>query len=313
MAIDRTIELEINGSKQKIRLCAEQAGLAPILIVQAGLGLPLLHEIRKFQRHLRLESNFLAGYWEQRGCGDASEEDAKSVSLRQQVEDLRAVLKWLQIETRQSAVLLGISLGGTIALQAAEQEAEKVKAVIAISPDAETALSDAAANLFLKERCALVGDSKLSNRLKKLGEPPYTNPSAFQKRAALLTDLGGIERGKKFNALVRETLFSMIRTYGVIGAIKALRNLNLIQKKLLPELVTLDLFAKPPRLAVPVHYIFGVQDPLTPEAIVERLPAAICPPSGSVTVAPDAGHMVHFDQPELVRSIAMRARDAARA
>src|ERR1700676_2216847 len=96
LAVDKTVTLEMNGSTQQIRMCAERAGLAPILIVQAGPGLPLLHEVAKFQRHLRLESDFLVSYWEQRGCGNASQQDPRSVSLQQKVDHLRNVLQWLQ-------------------------------------------------------------------------------------------------------------------------------------------------------------------------------------------------------------------------
>jgi pimeloyl-ACP methyl ester carboxylesterase len=269
--------------------------------------LPLLHEMRKFQRLLHLEKDFLVSYWEQRGCGNASKQDARSVSLVQQVDDLRAILRWLHNETKQTVSVLGISLGATIALQAAENEPDKVKSVIAISPDANTAESDASVYSFLQDRSALARDDRLSGRVKKLGRPPYTDSAAFQGRASLLADLGAIEHGKNFNAILRETLFAMIRTYGLFGAAKALRNMNLIQSKLLPELVSLDLFPKPPRLAVPVHYVFGEQDALTPSALVKRLPEAIEAPARTAILVPNAGHMVHFDQPEIVRSIVVSA------
>jgi hypothetical protein len=81
LVIDRTVKLEINRSTQQIRMCAERTGLTPILIVQASPCLPLLHEVAKFQRQLHLESDFLVGYWDQRGCGSASQKDAKSASL----------------------------------------------------------------------------------------------------------------------------------------------------------------------------------------------------------------------------------------
>ena len=307
MAISNTVKLEINGSNQKVRMCAERAGLPPLLIVQAGPGLPLLHEVRKFQQRLQLEKNFSVSYWEQRGCGNARKQDAMSVSLVQQVNDLRAILRWLHNETRQTVLVLGISLGATIALLAAENEPDIVKSVIAISPDANTVESDAAVDSFLQEQSVLATDGRLSERVKKLGGPPYTDSAAFQSRASLLADLGTIEQGENFNAILRETLFAMIRTYGLLGTAKALRNMNLIQRKLLPELVSFDLLASPPRLAVPVHYVFGEQDALTPSALVERLPAAIEAPVRTAVLVPKAGHMVHFDQPEVVRSIAVSA------
>jgi pimeloyl-ACP methyl ester carboxylesterase len=71
-AIDKTITLTINGSTQQVRMCADRAELPPMLIVQAGPGFPLLHEVPKFQRRLHLERDFLVMYWDQRGCGNAS-------------------------------------------------------------------------------------------------------------------------------------------------------------------------------------------------------------------------------------------------
>ncbi|HCA26837.1 MAG TPA: hypothetical protein DEP05_04215 [Betaproteobacteria bacterium] len=177
--------------------------------------------------------------------------------MQQQVDDLRAVLQWLSNETQQTVIVFGVSLGATIALRAAEHEHTNVKALVVISPDAHTADSDASARSFLREKIALANDHRLSAKLVKLGEPPYIDPAAFQRRAGLLTDLGGIERGKRFSALLRETLFSLVGAYGFFGMVKALRNMNRIQRRLLPQLVSLSLFSNPPRLAVPVHFVFG--------------------------------------------------------
>ena len=95
----------------------------------------------------------------------------------------------------------------------------------------------------------------------------------------------------------------MIRTYGVVGGMRALRNMNAIQRKLLPEIAALDYFAHPPRVTVPVHYVFGEDDALTPAAVVRDLPEKVAAPGSTVTVLPDAAHMVHFDRPQAVRSI----------
>ena len=306
MIFDKTFEPKINGATQRVRMIAEGSGLPPFLIVQAGPGFPLLHEAGKFQRRLNLEKDFRVCYWEQRGCGNVSRNDAANVTLQQQVDDLREVLHWLKKETGQATIVFGISLGATFSLQAAEHERD-VKAIVAISPDAHTASSDASAAFFMQTHSVNANDKRLNEKLMKLGEPPYTDAAAFRLRARILSDLGAIEHGRKFGDLLKETLFNLIRTYGLLGTASAMRNMNLIQNQLLPQLVSLNMISNPPRLNVPVHYVFGEQDPLISVEIVQRLPVAIAAPKAAVTLVPDAGHMVHFDQPEIVRSIIMQA------
>ena len=306
-AIDRTTTLDVNGSRQRIRVCAAGEGLPPLLVVQGGPALPLLHEVPKFQRLLNLEQDFLVGYWEQRGCGDAPAKDANSVSWRQQIDDLRTVLTWFHGQTNQGVIMLGISIGGTMALRAAELEPSRVKAVVAISPDSHTAGSDAASHDFLQDQALRGGSRRLSRRVAKLKPPPYLTPPAFQRRVRLLSDLGTIEHGRTFGALMRETLIGMVAAYGIGGTMRALRNMNLVLRRLLPEIVSLDLFANPPRITIPVHYVFGEQDALNPPSIADRLPAAIAAPASTAVRVPDAGHMVHFDHPHIVRSIVERA------
>jgi pimeloyl-ACP methyl ester carboxylesterase len=171
-AVDRTVILDINGSRQPIRLCAARDGLAPLLIVQGGPGLPLLHEVPKFQRLLDFERAFLVGYWEQRGCGNVSRREAASVSIGTQIKDLQAVLRWLSGETGQRVTVLGVSWGATITLQAVAREPDHVKAVIAISPDSRTSSADAAADRFLRDH-ALNGNGRVRRQVEKLRPPPY--------------------------------------------------------------------------------------------------------------------------------------------
>jgi proline iminopeptidase len=306
LAIDKTITLTINGSRQRVRLCATRAGLPPLLVVQGGPALPLLHEVDKFQRLLNLEQDFLVAYWEQRGCGNVPAGDAESASMPQQIADLRSVLQWLHGETGQRVLLLGISIGASISLQAAEHEPDRVRAIVAISADSRTADSDAAADAFLREQAG-TSDPRVRRRIQALEPPPYVDAGPFQRRARLLADLRTIERKQTFNSLVREFLVALFRTYGVVGMVKALRNMNIVLRKLLPGIAAMDLLAHPPRVTVPVHYVFGEQDALTPTSVVTALPAAIAAPGSTVVRLPDAGHMLHFDQPEIVRSIAIAA------
>lgn len=306
-AIDRTITLDVNGSRQRIRLCAEREGRPPLLIVQAGPGLPLLNEVRKYQRLLDLERDFLVGYWEQRGCGDAPLHETEGITMQQQAADVGTVVRWFFEQTNQRVIMLAISMGGTFALRAAENEQEHIKAIVAVSADSHTATGDAAADAFIRTHGVKNARRGTRKRALALPKPPYTDASGFQQRARLLGDLGALEHGRTFAELVAETLFSVLRTYGPVGAIRTLRNMTHIQRELMPPINALDLFASPPRVAVPVHYVFGGNDALNPPALVNRLPAAIAARATTVTVVPDGGHFVHFDHPQVVRSIVVNA------
>ena len=198
-------------------------------------------------------------------------------------------------------------MGGTFALRAAEHETEHVKAIVAVSPDSHTATGDAAADAFIRSHGVKHARRGTRTRALALPKPPYTDMSGFQQRARLLSDLGAIEHGRTFAGLVGETLLSVLRTYGPAGAFRTLRNMSRIQRELMPPINALDLFAGPPRLAVPVHYVFGTNDALNPPALVNRLPAAIGAPGTTVTVVPDGGHFVHFDHPQAVRSVVANA------
>jgi len=92
---DEAVTLDFQNTRQKIRLCASRPGLPPLLVVQAGPGLPLLNEVSRFQSCLQLETDFTVAYWEQRGCGVAPSWVAQTVTMKTQQDDLEVVIRWL--------------------------------------------------------------------------------------------------------------------------------------------------------------------------------------------------------------------------
>jgi pimeloyl-ACP methyl ester carboxylesterase len=70
---------------------------------------------------------------------------------------------------------------------------------------------------------------------------------------------------------------------------------------------TLDLLARPPQISVPVHFVFGEQDALAAAFMSSELPGAIGAAGTTAVRVSDAGHMVHFDRSDVVRSIAENA------
>ena len=56
-----------------------------------------------------------------------------------------------------------------------------------------------------------------------------------------------------------------------------------------------------------MHFVFGERDALTAAFIGSALPGVIGAPGTTAVRVSDAGHMVHFDRPDIVRSITERA------
>jgi pimeloyl-ACP methyl ester carboxylesterase len=302
LELDETISLEVEGVEQRLRLCAARRGLPPLLIIQGGPGLPLLNEAPRFRSRLSLEDDFTVAYWDQRGCGPAAREAADRVGLGRFADDLGCVLRYLHSRTGRKVALLGISIGGTLAMQAAARERDIVSKVVAISPDLDAAASDDYAYEILNDRSMKRRDKRIAGILRRLGPPPYTSPSRFQRRLRLLVNEGSIERDIKFGRMAAAHATSLVRCYGPAGAVIALRNTATIQARLLPALAELRLFDSWPKTTVPLHLVFGEDDILTPPSTVEAA-TRLLEPDDSLTVLPRAGHMVHFDCPEAVKGI----------
>jgi len=297
--IDHLTDREINGSSQRARVCAAGPDLPPLLVIQAGPGLPLLHEVPTFQRELRLEEHYTVYYWEQRGCGPASRRDAESVDLDRQIDDLGAWLRHIMRETSREVTLMGISLGATVALMAAGGGMQGIRAIVAISPDLKFPDIDLAVADYLFGN-ATPGQLP---KLERLGVPPYMEPSRFQQRARFLADAGAIRRGRSFFSLAAELMLGLLKTYGLLGTLKALRNMSIVQRRMLPELKELDVLPDLSRIGCAVYYVVSPRDPFMPPDILEKLEGIAEEKGHALTLVPEARHLVHLDSPHAVRSI----------
>ena len=54
---------------EHVRIETSAEGLPPVLVVQAGPGLPLLNERRRYRKLLGLEEHFSVFYWDRSGTG----------------------------------------------------------------------------------------------------------------------------------------------------------------------------------------------------------------------------------------------------
>src|SRR4051812_32400228 len=69
MEIDVLEAVELGGITQWIRVRGSDRANPVLLLMQQGPGLPIINEVRQFERSLALEQAFTVVYWDQRGTG----------------------------------------------------------------------------------------------------------------------------------------------------------------------------------------------------------------------------------------------------
>src|SRR5690349_18343987 len=114
MRIDTLEPVQVGGMTQWIRIRGTTASNPVLLLMQQGPGLPIINEVRGYERRLGLERDFTVVYWDQRGTGLSSRvPDASRLSAGCMVDDTLAMLELLRDRFEQKPLVAGFSFGAT--------------------------------------------------------------------------------------------------------------------------------------------------------------------------------------------------------
>ena len=303
MAIDNLEAVKINDSDQWIRVRGKNMKAPLILHVQAGPGFPMIPEAHAIEKNLHLENNYLVAYWDQRACGKSFDEntDPKTITLPQLTDDVICCTKYLLRKyQKKKAIIIGYSQGATLALMAAAKDETIFDHLFLVGTDIDLppansyAIEYAMAKAKEKNKGALL---KLAIDLNKI---PVVNAKLFQKRAKLLTNLGGIKRNTSYNRLVVETVLNMIssKAYRLNDIPKTIKGMEFCQDALLVEFNNLNLFQKISGVDVPVHFVNGKHDAIAPFETATRYYEYLRADKKTFTSFDHSAHMPHYDEPE---------------
>ena len=289
-----------------VRMQSSANGLPPLLVIQAGPGLPLLNERRRYRKLLALEDHFSVFYWDRSGTGLHSVPPGR-ITLDAHLDDTVALLKHVARTSGRKVTVLGVSIGGTLALLARKRVPEIVERVIAISPDLDTAAADRNAHARILAAVREPRWQRIASKVAQLQAPPCLDAAQLKLRAELLGQLGRLEATSSYGMQVLRIALSICRTYGPHRLPRVLANMDASARALLPELSKVDLLSHWPRSPVPADLVFGDADFLSPPEVIERA-RALLGPRDTLRIVPGAAHMAHFDAPAVVRSVVLNDR-----
>lgn len=269
-------------------------GAPMLLYLHGGPGGAELFCSHLFSR--RLVPRFRVVDWDQRGAGRSA---APVVGLRERVADLIELVAWLREHERPPAlVLVGYSWGSLLALLALEEEPRLADGVVGIGQ-----LVAGLPNELLSHRLALQAarDAKqpLLARLLRLEPPPYgRRGGALLRKTAYLWVLDGVVRRR---GLAWRLTLEFLRTplYSAFDKLCYPFRFARSLASVLPDIERLDLLARPPTLEVPVLFLVGQHDLVTPAELARALHDALRAPSKEMRVVAGAAHSLHYEDPDL--------------
>jgi pimeloyl-ACP methyl ester carboxylesterase len=314
MMIDRLEAVQLGDSKQWIRTRGEDAANPVLLLVQQGPGLPMINEVRRFDRLLGLEKDFTVVYWDQRGCGRSlrGHTVGAQIDLDLMVGDAVSLLQLLRDRFGKTPYVAGFSLGATTSAFAAARRPDLVATLVAVGTDIDGVAAGSGAYDFALSVARQRTNRRAIRQLEAIGPPPHLDAKRFGIRVRWASNFGGVTRNESYGDVVRGLLSSLLRSsdYSVADVVRTVRSITATQAALLPELATLDLARSLPRLEVPIVIVQGRFDQVAPGAAAERYADVLEAPSKQLIWFERSAHTPHLEESEKFREVLMRVRAA---
>ena len=310
MEIDTLEGVQLGGITQWIRVRGTDRSNPVLLLMQQGPGLPIINEVRTFERLLGLEKAFTVVYWDQRGTGLSLRNSKAEISSARMIGDTVSLLELLGDRFGSKTFVAGFSFGATFAAWAAVQRPDLVAALVATGMDIDVPLAENHTYDFLLSTARRRGNRRAIRQLEKIGPPPHLEPKQFSTRARWAMNFGGVTANATFNSLARTFLASLLRSrdYSVTDVARTVRGVTTTQAALLPELATTDLVGSIPRLEVPIVIVQGRLDQVVPGQAAQRFYDSLTAPSKQLVWFEKSAHTPQYDEPEKFRDLLMKVR-----
>ncbi len=241
------------------RIAVESVGEGELVVFMHGIG----GNRRNWRHNLPVfGEHFRAVAWDARGYGDSDDYDAE-LRFGDFADDLAKVLDYFGEER---AHIIGLSMGGRIAMDFACSYPHRLHTVTLCATNTGfSRFSPEARTEFVRSR----------------REPLMNGKEPVDIAESVARSLMGPRASEAVLAQLIDSL-SRLHKHSYIKSIEAL--------------VNLDAHSRLDQIIVPTHVMCGSDDPLTPLSMSREITQQI--PHATLTVVPDAGHLLNIENPE---------------
>lgn len=299
--INEEVIVEIGGINQYLYIRGQEKSNPVILILHGGPGSPLTPIIYTYQDGL--EKDYTVVNWDQRNSGKTyylnnPDEVYDTLSMDRMLEDTKEIIEYLNKRyNKDKIIILGHSWGTALGTEFIKRYPELVSAYIGVGQMINAVGRDRYAFETTREAIINAGASKDLEIIEGLdgyllGDKNFT-VKAFSTYRGLSNKYLGRLPDKTLKMIifspyytVREDLYFLNSSFKIHKPLMDYLTYNYDARKLGIE------------YKVPVYYIFGDSDYITPTKIAQDFFLTINAPKNEIKIIKNAGHMTMLDNPK---------------
>jgi pimeloyl-ACP methyl ester carboxylesterase len=293
--------VRLGGVDQWIQIRGRDTSNPVLLFLHGGPGTPGMPLGHVFQD--AWEDHFTVVHWDQRGAGKSYSDRVprESLTIAQLVADAEELIGHLRRRLGEDRVyLLGHSYGTVIGIRVALARPEWLHAYVGVGQvvDLEEAVQRGYASVLARARTA--GDRKALEELEAMGAPPWSGDDAIPRSyrfARLRVRFGDYWHGRTdlWPVLLG---YWMAPEYSLRDMYRLSRGLDVSGEAFFDEQPYAGLRSLGLRFDVPLYFVFGREDRVTPGALLEPYLERMEAPHKEIVWIDGAAHFPFMEAPD---------------
>ncbi|RVT51289.1 alpha/beta fold hydrolase [Rubrivivax albus] len=307
-SVAELIQVPIGGIHQTLLIRGHDCRRPVLLFLHGGPGgsaMPLYHLFAN-----RLEEHFVVVLWDQRGAGKSYSPDipAQSMTTAQLVQDCQDVARYLIDRFGCDRVLLvGHSWGTELGVLTLQQAPQLFSGYVGVSQVVSKQRAEAISMNFALEAARRAGDRKAEERLAHMEPPGYGGSveDLLEQRRQVSRFGGTFFDPADDKRLFRKVFESHEYSLGDLRRLKEGSNWSL--RTMWQDRLDLDMTRDVPELTVPVLFLQGRADRVTPGELVQEYLDALHAPRKRMVWFERSGHCPLFEEPDRFQQVLIDA------
>jgi pimeloyl-ACP methyl ester carboxylesterase len=294
-------EVTIGETHQWILVRGTEKANPILLFLHGGPGSPYMGLSHKFQREL--ENNFVVVQWDQRGSGKSFPNTQEtSMTVEQFKSDTHELVLYLKNRFQRDKIfLVGHSWGSYLGLSEAKKHPENLYAYIGAGQMIDLLRQEQLSHQFAMERARSENNKKAIKELTDIGSPPYIQiVDGMNTKYSWLWEYGGMIEGESSPMPFVKALM-LSDEYSLLDISRFVRGMSFSLESFTRNEGDNFWQLKAPRnnsaFGVPIFFIAGDQDHVTPLSLVENYEQGLLAPDKNLFLIKGAGHFAFFTNP----------------